>query len=178
MITRIWRGWTTPENADAYQRIVSQEVLPGIAARNLDGYHGAYLLRRDLGGEVEFATIMLFDSLEQVRGFAGEDYESAYVPRRPGRCWPASISARPTTTRCCTRISSDGRRRTMEAEATDLPKLPAPARRALLGAGYARLEQLTEVSESEVMRLHGMGPKAMRVLRDALEERGLSFRDG
>ena len=60
MITRIWRGWTTPENAD--------------------GYHGAYLLRRDLGGEVEFATIMLFDSLEQVRGFAGEDYESAYVP--------------------------------------------------------------------------------------------------
>jgi antibiotic biosynthesis monooxygenase (ABM) superfamily enzyme len=80
VITRIWRGWTTPENADAYQRIVSQEVLPGIAARNLDGYHGAYLLRRDLGGEVEFATIMLFDSLEQVRGFAGEDYESAHVP--------------------------------------------------------------------------------------------------
>jgi hypothetical protein len=80
VITRIWRGWTTPENADAYQRIVSQEVLPGIAARNLDGCHGAYLLRRDLDGEVEFATIMLFDSLEQVRGFAGEDYESAYVP--------------------------------------------------------------------------------------------------
>jgi hypothetical protein len=59
VITRIWRGWTTPENADAYQRIVSQEVLPGIAARNLDGYHGAYLLRRDLGGEVKFATIRL-----------------------------------------------------------------------------------------------------------------------
>jgi hypothetical protein len=45
MIARIWRGWTTPENADAYHRIVSQEVLPGIAARQLDGYHGAYLLR-------------------------------------------------------------------------------------------------------------------------------------
>jgi antibiotic biosynthesis monooxygenase (ABM) superfamily enzyme len=82
MIARIWRGWTTPENADAYQRIVSEEVLPGIAGRNLDGYHGAYLLRRDLGGEVEFATIMLFDSLEQVRAFAGEDYEAAYVPPR------------------------------------------------------------------------------------------------
>jgi antibiotic biosynthesis monooxygenase (ABM) superfamily enzyme len=80
MIARIWRGWTTPENADAYQRIVSQEVLPGIAARGLDGYHGAYLLRRDLGGEVEFVTILLFDSLEQVRAFAGEDYEAAYVP--------------------------------------------------------------------------------------------------
>ena len=64
----------------------------------------------------------------------------------------------------------------MEDEATDLPRLPAPARRALLGAGYTRLEHLTEVSESEVMRLHGMGPKAMRMLRDALHERGLSFR--
>jgi len=82
VITRIWRGWTTPENADAYQRIVSQEVLPGIAAHNLDGYHGAYLLRRDLDGEVEFATIMLFDSLTQVRAFAGQDYETAYVPPR------------------------------------------------------------------------------------------------
>jgi hypothetical protein len=82
MIARIWRGWTTPENADAYQRIVSQEVLPGIATRNLDGYHGAYLLRRNFDGEVEFATILLFDSLEQVRAFAGEDYEAAYVPPR------------------------------------------------------------------------------------------------
>ena len=61
-------------------------------------------------------------------------------------------------------------------EQSDLPKLAAPARRALLGAGYTRLEQLTEVSESEVMKLHGMGPNAMRVLREALEERGLSFR--
>jgi hypothetical protein len=66
----------------------------------------------------------------------------------------------------------------MEAEETNLPKLAAPARRALLGAGYTRIEHLTEVRESEVMRLHGMGPKAMRVLRDALQERGLSFRDG
>jgi hypothetical protein len=82
VIARIWRGWTTPENADAYQRIVSQEVLPGIAARNLDGYRGAYLLRRSLDDEVEFATILLFDTLEQVRAFAGEDYEAAYVPPR------------------------------------------------------------------------------------------------
>jgi hypothetical protein len=88
MIARIWRGWTTPANADAYQRIVCQEVLPGIAARNLEGYHGAYLLRRDLDGEVEFATILLFDSLEQVRAFAGEDYETAYVPPRTGGAGP------------------------------------------------------------------------------------------
>jgi heme-degrading monooxygenase HmoA len=82
VIARIWRGWTTPENADAYQQVVSQDVLPGIAARNLDGYHGAYLLRRELDDEVEFATILLFDTLEQVRAFAGEDYEAAYVPPR------------------------------------------------------------------------------------------------
>ena len=82
MIARIWRGWTTPENADAYQRIVSKEVLPGIVARDLDGDYGAYLLRRRLDDEVEFATILLFDTLEQVRAFAGEDYEAAYVPPR------------------------------------------------------------------------------------------------
>ena len=80
MVMRYWRGWTTPENADAYERIVSQDVLPGIAERNIPGYRGAYLLRRDVGDEVEFATIMVFDSLDNVRDFGGEDYERAYVP--------------------------------------------------------------------------------------------------
>jgi hypothetical protein len=64
----------------------------------------------------------------------------------------------------------------MGADDTDLPKLAAPARRALLAAGYRRLEDLTEVSESDVAKLHGMGPNAMRALREALKERGLSFR--
>jgi antibiotic biosynthesis monooxygenase (ABM) superfamily enzyme len=83
MIMRYWRGWTTPEKADAYEAIVSGEVLPGIAARNVAGYHGSYLLRRELDeGEVEFATIMLFDSIDTVRAFAGEDYASAYVSER------------------------------------------------------------------------------------------------
>ena len=80
VILRYWRGWTTPQNADAYHKIVSEQVLPGIAARQLDGYHGAYLLRRELDHEVEFATVMIFDSLDHVRAFAGEDYETAYVP--------------------------------------------------------------------------------------------------
>jgi hypothetical protein len=66
----------------------------------------------------------------------------------------------------------------MGTEGTELPKLAAPARRALTGAGYTRLEHLTEVTESEVATLHGMGPNAMEVLRNALQERGLSFRDG
>ena len=80
MILRYWRGWTSPQNADSYQQIVSEQVLPGIAARHLDGYYGAYLLRRDLDDEVEFATVMIFDSLDHVRAFAGDDYETAYVP--------------------------------------------------------------------------------------------------
>jgi antibiotic biosynthesis monooxygenase (ABM) superfamily enzyme len=80
VILRYWRGWTTLQNADSYQKIVSEQVLPGIAARQLNGYYGAYLLRRDLGQEAEFATVMLFDSLDSVRAFAGEDYETAYVP--------------------------------------------------------------------------------------------------
>lgn len=82
VVLRIWRGWTSPENGDAYERIVSEEVLPGIAARQLAGYHGAFLLRRTLDNEVEFATIMQFDSLDAVRAFAGEDHEVAYVPPR------------------------------------------------------------------------------------------------
>jgi hypothetical protein len=64
----------------------------------------------------------------------------------------------------------------MGTEETDLPKLAAPARRALISAGYTRLEHLTRVKESETRKLHGMGPNAMEVLRKALEERGLSFR--
>lgn len=80
MISRIWRGWTTPSNAAAYQRLLLDEILPGIAAKRLPGYHGAHVLRRDLGTEVEFVTILWFDSLEGVRALAGDDYETAYVP--------------------------------------------------------------------------------------------------
>lgn len=82
MVLRLWRGWTTTANAEAYRSIVSDEVLPGIAQRGVDGYRGAYLLRRDLEDEVEFATIMVFESIDAVRAFAGEDYETAYVPPR------------------------------------------------------------------------------------------------
>jgi heme-degrading monooxygenase HmoA len=80
MILRYWRGWATRENAEAYREIVSTHVLPHIAGLELAGYHGAYLLRRDVGDEVEFATITMFDSLDDVRAFAGDDYEYAYVP--------------------------------------------------------------------------------------------------
>ena len=80
MIGRIWHGWTHPDNADEYQRIVSTQVLPEIAARNIPGYRGANLMRRELVGEVEFVTIMWFDSLGNVRAFMGDDYEVSHVP--------------------------------------------------------------------------------------------------
>ena len=82
MIGRIWHGWTTPENANAYQRIVTTEVLPEIAARRIRGYRGANLMRRQLADEVEFITIMWFDSIDNVRDFTGEDYEVSHVPPR------------------------------------------------------------------------------------------------
>jgi hypothetical protein len=63
----------------------------------------------------------------------------------------------------------------MTTDRTDLPKLPAPAQRALDAAGLSKLEDLTRVTESEVARLHGMGPNALGKLRAALEEHGLSF---
>ena len=59
---------------------------------------------------------------------------------------------------------------------TGFPKLSAPARRALSGAGFTHLDQLADVSESELKKLHGMGPTAVAALRAALDERGLSFR--
>ncbi len=65
-----------------------------------------------------------------------------------------------------------------EQQESDLPtELASPARRVLVGAGYVRLEQFTQLSEAEVLRLHGMGPKAMDQLRRALAARGLSFAD-
>ena len=79
-IKRIWHGWTTPENADTYQKLLHDEVFPGIEAKNIFGYQRIELLRCDLGDEVEFITIMTFDSLQNVINFQGEDYAHAYVP--------------------------------------------------------------------------------------------------
>lgn len=80
VIGRVWHGWTTPANAPVYERLLQAEILPGIAARNLPGYRGAHLLRRKLDGEVEFVTILWFESLEGARALSGEDYQVAYVP--------------------------------------------------------------------------------------------------
>jgi heme-degrading monooxygenase HmoA len=80
MIGRIWHGWTTPANADAYERLLKEEIFPAIAAKGVTGYRGIQLLRRPLDQDVEFVTIMWFDAWEAVKQFAGADYEQAYVP--------------------------------------------------------------------------------------------------
>ena len=82
MIARVWRGWTTPESADVYERLLKTEIFPGIAAKGVAGYRGITLLRRPLGSEVEFMTIMRFDSWQAVKDFAGEDHEAAFVPAK------------------------------------------------------------------------------------------------
>jgi len=80
MISRIWHGWTTHGNADAYERLLRSEIFEGIAARTMDGFLGIDLLRREHAQEVEFVTVMWFASLPAVRAFAGTDYEAAVVP--------------------------------------------------------------------------------------------------
>jgi antibiotic biosynthesis monooxygenase (ABM) superfamily enzyme len=80
MIFRIWHGWTNPENADTYQRIVQEEVFEIIAVKRVADYRGIDLLRRENGDEVEFVTIMRFDSLDAVKQFAGVDYERSFIP--------------------------------------------------------------------------------------------------
>ena len=80
MICRLWRGWTTPEDADAYERIVRNEVIPGIEARGIPGFRHIDLMKRDLDGEIEFQTCMWFDDLDAVRAFMGDDYSVSHVP--------------------------------------------------------------------------------------------------
>jgi len=80
MICRLWRGWTRPQDADAYEGVVRGEVIPEIEARKIPGFRQIDLLRRDQGEEIEFATLMWFDDLESIKAFVGEDYGVSHVP--------------------------------------------------------------------------------------------------
>jgi heme-degrading monooxygenase HmoA len=80
MICRIWHGYTTDNNAETYENLLKEEIFVGIKNRNINGYRGIQLLRRQLDLETEFITIMWFDSLDSIKEFAGNDYEKAVVP--------------------------------------------------------------------------------------------------
>jgi antibiotic biosynthesis monooxygenase (ABM) superfamily enzyme len=79
-IKRVWHGWAAPENADEYRSLLHDHVFPGIEAKKIPGYISIELLRRDHEDEVEFITIMTFQSLQNVIDFQGEDYARSYVP--------------------------------------------------------------------------------------------------
>jgi heme-degrading monooxygenase HmoA len=83
MIARVWRGYSSPAHADTYEAMLKPELLPGLSRKQ--GFRGSYLLRRDAGDEIEFLTIILWESLDDVRAAAGAEYEVAIVPeeRRP-----------------------------------------------------------------------------------------------
>jgi heme-degrading monooxygenase HmoA len=80
MIARIWHGYTTLSNADAYEALLREEIFKGIINKNIAGFIRIQLLRRTLAEEVEFITLMHFDHLQAVKDFAGPDYEKAVVP--------------------------------------------------------------------------------------------------
>jgi heme-degrading monooxygenase HmoA len=80
MISRIWHGYTRPASADAYEALLRDEIITGIEDRSIDGFREIQVFRRNLGDEVEFITVMWFDSLDAVRAFAGEDHEASVVP--------------------------------------------------------------------------------------------------
>jgi heme-degrading monooxygenase HmoA len=72
MIARYWRGWTEVQDADNYEKLLKEKVLPGL--KTVEGYRGGYILRDNGPQEVEFVVVNLFDSLEAVKRFAGPEY--------------------------------------------------------------------------------------------------------
>jgi heme-degrading monooxygenase HmoA len=83
MIARIWRGFTKPEDAAAYEAMLKPELLPGLATAK--GYIGSFLCKRSVGSEVEFMTIMLWESLEAIQAIAGPEFEKAVIPQERRR---------------------------------------------------------------------------------------------
>jgi hypothetical protein len=80
MILRLWRGWTTPENADRYEELIRTAIFPGILVKTIAGLEGLEVFRRRNEAEVEFMTLMRFASWDGVKAFAGPDWEVSVVP--------------------------------------------------------------------------------------------------
>jgi heme-degrading monooxygenase HmoA len=84
VIARFWRGWTKPENGDAYEEFLRANVFPALTSE-VPGFRGGYVTRRNVDSEVEFLVMTLFDSLEAVRAFAGDDYEMPVIEPEAAR---------------------------------------------------------------------------------------------
>ncbi|MEO0500447.1 MAG: antibiotic biosynthesis monooxygenase [Pseudomonadota bacterium] len=80
MICRQWRGWTTREQADEYQALLTGTIIPMIEGRHLPGFLGIDTMRRDLGEEIEFQTLMWFEDEAGMRAFVGEDSSVSHIP--------------------------------------------------------------------------------------------------
>ena len=80
MIVRLWRGWVRPSDADAYEQRLKTVTFPAYHARGVAGFRGARALRRDLGDEVEFLTVLEFDDMAAVHVFGGKDWDTPTVP--------------------------------------------------------------------------------------------------
>lgn len=86
MICRMWRGWTAPANADAYQRYLNDELFPRLQAElTSKGYRGYHLLRLEKESETEFVTLVWFESLSSVQSFAGANYETPVISEKARR---------------------------------------------------------------------------------------------
>lgn len=79
-IIRTWRGWTTLENAPIYEDMLINEVFPTVKKNGVDGLEKVSISTKQHEDEVEFYLVLQFDCLDSVKTFAGEDYETAYIP--------------------------------------------------------------------------------------------------
>src|SRR6266478_2050562 len=73
MIARIWQGWTKRADANTYENMLRDKILPSIDAREIKGYRGAELFIREDDDETEFVTLLRFDSMDAVKEFAGSE---------------------------------------------------------------------------------------------------------
>ena len=81
-IIRTWKGWTLPEKAKSYQDFLKNEVFPEVRKNGVLGLEKVSISSRVLEDEVEFFLMLQFDSLDAVKQFAGEAYETAYIPEK------------------------------------------------------------------------------------------------
>jgi hypothetical protein len=84
-IIRIWKGWTTLENAPIYENMLINEVFPEVKKKGVTGLEKVSISTKLYQNEVEFFLVLQFNTIESVKLFAGENYEIAYIPENAKR---------------------------------------------------------------------------------------------